>query len=316
VSMCALALLIFWAEPERQRGVDASAPRRRSGPVSALAVTPDGTGYIQGSQAGVVLRSFSNDNEERLASQLQHVHALAFSADGKTLAVAGGTPGEAGVVELWSWPAPKLLGKLEGHDDLVYDVAWLPTTATLVTASADRTVRLWDTKTREVTATLTGHSGTVLALAVAPDGTLLCSGSADHTIRVWDARSGKLLRSLTNHLGPVHSLAFRARKNDEPLTLASAGGDATVRLWQPAVGRMLRIVRHPVAVYAAAWDPDGRLWSGARDGRVRLLGDGETFLREHQASQSWIVSLAVSPLSEQLVVGDSAGQVHLIRAKP
>src|SRR5262249_21686104 len=150
----------------------------------------------------------------RLATQLEHVHALAFAPDGKTLAAAGGTPAESGVVELWTWPGGKLLGRLEGHDDLVYDVAWL-SSGTLATAGADRTVRLWDAATRRATATLTGHSGPVLALAAAPDGSLLCSGSADHTIRVWELPSGKLLRSLNNHLGPVHALAFRPARKDE-----------------------------------------------------------------------------------------------------
>lgn len=285
--------------------------------ITALAMTPDGKGCVVGSQAGIRYRTLDRATMEPLATKLDHVHALAFSPDGKVLAASGGTPGESGVVELWSWPGRKPLGRLEGHDDLVYDVIWLKKGAALATAGADRTIRLWEFPSRKLTATLTGHSGPVLALAVCPDGSLLCSGSADHTIRVWESATGKLLRSLNNHLGSVHSLSFRASRADEPLTLASAGADNTVRIWQPAVGRMVRILRHPAPVFTVAWTTNGTLVSGAKDGKLRVYdGEETTLLREQHCSWSWITSLAIPSDSDRVAAGDSLGQVHVCKIKP
>lgn len=285
-------------------------------PVTAVAVAPDGKGYLVGSQAGVYWHA---DAEEpiRLAVQLEHVHAFAFSPDGKSLAVAGGTPGDHGAIELWSWPDRTRLVKLSGHEDTVYDVVWGKDAKLLISAGADRTVRVWDATAKRGTATLKGHSGSVLSLSVSPSGTLLCSGSTDQTIRVWELPSGKLLRSLNNHLGPVHGLAFQPGNETGPLTLASAAGDGTVRIWHPATGRMVRILRHPTAVYAVAWCSRGEtLWSGGKDGHVRQLDptDG-TLLHAERVSAGWVISLAACPRTDCVLYGDTTGRAARLPTK-
>ena len=105
------------------------------------------------------LPPFHDARERPIPTGLDHVHALAFSPDGSTLAVAGGSPGESGAVELRSWPAGDLLGRLDGHEDVVYDVAWLDGGEALATAGADQVVRVWDARTRREVAALEGHSG-------------------------------------------------------------------------------------------------------------------------------------------------------------
>jgi WD40 repeat protein len=294
-------------------GASAEPQAAAKSAITALAVTPDGKGFVQGSQAGVRLRPFQGDESSTIATKLDHVHALTFSPDGKSLAIAGGSPAENGAIELWTWPERKLVGRLDGHADVVYDVVWLDGGKRLATASADRGVRLWDFASRKNVATLVGHSGPVLALAVSPDGAWLCSGSADHTIRVWSAADGKLVRALVNHLGPVHQLAFRpASAKNRPPYLASAGGDSTVRIWQPSIGRMVRIVRHPEPVLAIAWIANGSLYSGGKDGILRVLdGDSDKVLYEERHGPVAFTSLAIRATSGLALVGNAHGDVHL-----
>lgn len=298
------------------QGLGAPADKERServGPiVTALVVAPDGSGWLRGSQAGLVFHSFRDGRERTIPVRLDHVHALAFSPDGATLAIAGGRPAEFGAVELRSWPAGDLQGRLEGHDDLVYDVAWLDGGETLATAGADRVVRVWAPETGRELATLEGHSGPVLALAAAPDGRSFCSGGADGVIRVWAPAPWRSVRSLNNHLGPVADLAFRPPQAEGALaTLASAGGDSTVRIWQPSIGRMVRIVRHPTPVHCVAWAHDGsHLLTGSKDGRLRIVdGDGDAVVAEEQLTDARIQSLAVPPRNAPVLVGDSCGTV-------
>lgn len=305
-----MRLILFWtvlvAHPS-------TALQAQKPAVTALVATPDGKGFVQGSQAGIVAHSSAGGEQQTIVTKLEHVHALAFSPSGKVLAAAGGSPAQSGAVELWSWPGRTLLGRLEGHADVVYDVVWLDGGKRLATASADRTVRIWDIPSRKSLDTFTGHSGPVLALALSPDGKWLCSGSADQTIRVWSISDGKLVRTLVNHLGPVHHLAFRpVPDKEQPPYLASAGGDATVRIWQPSIGRMVRIVRHPGPVFAVQWSPDGsRLYTGGKDGVVRTVeADSDAFLEERKVGSVWVTSLAATPT--HLVIGDSRGAVRSV----
>ena len=249
--------------------------------VTALAFTPNDGDVLFATQAGVRLRTADSRSREAVATKLAQVHALVFTPDGKTLAVAGGSPAESGAVELWSWREGKLVTTLAGHDDLVYAVAWGPKGEWLAAAGADRDVRVWDVATGRRRHLLSGHSGPVLALAATPDGRWLFSAGADQTIRVWDAATGRAVRTLDNHTGTVHGLALRPG-TDGPPVLASAGADGTIRVWQPTVGRMVRIVRHPAVVYAVAWSGDGAaILSGAGDGKLRLIAaDSDTVLAE------------------------------------
>src|SRR4051794_28726627 len=86
------------------------APPVRVPPITALACSPDGKAIVVGSQAGLVVRSWpALDRPRPLPTALSHVHELAFSPDGKTLAVVGGTPGKRGTIELYAWPEGKRL---------------------------------------------------------------------------------------------------------------------------------------------------------------------------------------------------------------
>jgi WD40 repeat protein len=285
--------------------------------ITATAVTPDGKGFVVGSQSGVMMREWDGEPQQAVATQLDNVHALEFSPDGSALAVSGGSPAEFGSVELWSWPGRARVGQLDGHDDIVYETAWLGDGNVIVTASADRTVRVWQTATGKEIAKLVGHSGPVLCLAVSPDAALLCTGSTDQTIRVWDTRSWQLVRTFTNHLGPVHSLSFKplgraSGAAGAPIELASAGGDGTVRIWQPGIGRMLRIVRHPAPVFAIWWTPDNSLVSGSKRGLHIIDSASGDMVRNRPNGDEWVTSLAVSPDHKRIVVGTSSGNVEVV----
>ncbi len=317
VSTFIILPFIILPHPSSRSAQQAVATRNSS--ITALTVTPSEREILFGSQAGVFTQPQIGRPIRAIATELDHVHDLRFSPNGSLLSVAGGTPAEFGAVELWSWPERKLVRHLEGHDDLVYAVVWLGDGKTLVTGSADRTVRVWEVETGKEIAKLTGHSGPVLCLAVSPDGKLLCSGSSDQTIRVWDTTSWQLVRAMTNHLGPVHDLAFGTAQSEEsreklPSYLASAGGDSTVRIWQPEVGRLVRIVRHPAPVYCLAWSSTGQLMSGAKDGQLRTIdADAGAIVQEEQISAGWLLSLALLRPAPMIVAGDSLGEIRIVR---
>jgi len=122
----------------------------------------------------------------------------------------------------------KLLRTLEGHQHVVFSVAFDPQGGTLASGSSDGTVKLWEARSGKLLRTLEGHQRAVFSAAFDPQGGTLASGSSDRTVKLWEARSGKLLRTLEGHQGGVWSVAFDPQGG----TLASGSSDNTVKLWR------------------------------------------------------------------------------------
>ena len=81
---------------------------------------------------------------------------------------------------------------MKGHTSYVHSASFSPDGNSIVSASADKTVRIWDAKTgKQVGKPLEGHTHFVYSASFSPDGNSIVSASRDNTIRIWDAKTGK-----------------------------------------------------------------------------------------------------------------------------
>jgi len=110
-------------------------------------------------------------------------HAVAVTADGKTLAVGLAD----GTVILADAASGKELrrGKLA---DSVNALAFAPNGKLLAAGTQDEKLFLFDPATAQVATTLSGHGRPILGVAFTPDGTRLISGSMDMTVRIWSVK--------------------------------------------------------------------------------------------------------------------------------
>lgn len=301
-------------------------------PVTALAFAPDGQALCRGSNQGLVVLSWPERQVvRRLATELAVVLDLRFSPQGDCLLVGGGIPGEAGQVELWSWPAGELLQRLQPHVDVIQRVAWAPGGERFGVASftGECSVHDWlaaDDPAGERRATerqrFVGHAQAVLAIEFWDDGSCVSAG-LDQSLRWWNVGDGVVKRSLTNHVGAVVGvLPERAWSHSEvpertvpergrpPRRLWSVGADRTVRLWQPEVGRMVRFARLPETPTVACWDAGVEwIYVGGRDGRVwRVAAETMEVAEVGQWGQEQgVAAVAVHPGDGTLVVGGAFG---------
>ncbi len=285
-------------------------------PIAAIAFTPDGRSVVVGSQAGLAVHHWPDLKwQKKLDTELVSVHDLAFSPNGRSLAVAGGTPSEEGLVEVFAWPSGESLYVLSGHEDSVLAVAW-QSDSSLATASLDHEVAVWDVRTRKPVQRLKGHSRGVSALCFLAEEQLLISAGLDQNLRVWNTGSAELVRTLNNHTRPVHQLAPRPVVAGIPL-VASVSDDRTVRLWQPTTGRMVRFAKLNTIPLAVAWLPDGsQVAVAAADGHVRLIDpDTVEIIQDIPAVDGWAYSLSVHPTDGSLLVGGRNGQLKRIIPK-
>jgi WD40 repeat protein len=291
---------------------------RKPAPIRALAYRPDGGLLVVGEQKQVLfLDTGSWDVAGKLPEQVGLVTALAFSKDGRWLAVADSTPGKGAVVQLYpvvnGVPAATPAKGLGGHTDAILDLTFSPDGRTLATTGYDRLIRLLDLATDKPTRTLKDHSDAVYGLAFSPDGRLLASAAADRAVKVWDVATGVRLYSLGESTDWVYAVAW----SPDGRYLAAAGVDKSIRVWEVARegGKVVRSVfAHEASITRLTYAADGKtLYSLSEDQTVKAWDTAQMVERKVYPKQPEVaLALAVRPDHKQLALGRFDGTLVVL----
>ncbi|MEB3289810.1 MAG: AAA-like domain-containing protein [Leptolyngbya sp.] len=229
------------------------------------------------------------------------LRTLALSPDGRWVAIST----ESNTVEILNSQNGQWVRRLNGHQNIVWGVAFSPNGQQIASASEDGTVKVWSLEGQLLT-TLRGHGHRVTAVAFSPDGQQLASVDTQGILKRWTA-TGTLLQTLEAHDGSIWDVVFSP--NGQYLVTTSA--DQTIKIWNPA-GEILQTLHHREVVYRAAFSPDGQwLASSGADHLVklwRLTHPAVTLLRDHQGR---VMRLRVSPRGDLLASPSSDNTVKL-----
>jgi WD40 repeat protein len=278
-------------------------------------------------EPGFVLRhdvrvgQFIDEDERRMAAErgVENVaEALAYSHDGRTLAVAAGY----GNVSLLDLASGKELPSPAKHKDWIRSVAFSPDDKLLVSAGGSEfrpernggvttgEVKLWDRTTNAERGNFAGHTSKVFSAAFSPDGQTVATGSADQTVRLWDVATLKERAVLKGHTNAVWSVAF----SPDGKIVASAGDDRSVKLWDAATQQELATLGgHDEEIVAVAFSPDGQtIATGGADWTIRLWNAAtrqpQGVLKGHRGT---VYCLAFSPDGTTLASGSADETVKL-----
>ncbi|MBN9522397.1 serine/threonine protein kinase [bacterium] len=278
-----------------------------AGPVSALAVTPDGATVLSAGGAptggarvaawglsdGKLIRSFQPGAEsDRPAS-------VAASPDGRLALTA--TAGGAGVLS--DVATGREVRRLAGHPGGMTAAAFSPDGTRAVTAGGDKTVRVWDVATADEVRRWTAGTA-VSGLAVAGDGSAVVAAGEDGTFTVWNLASGEKAAAWKT---PGPAGGHRVALTPDGKQVVSARG--RVFVWETGTGKLLKTLDHFANdALTVAVSPDGRrAASGGADGRVYVwqLAAGElaVTLAEHTGP---VRAVAFSPTGRYLLTAGGA----------
>jgi WD40 repeat protein/tetratricopeptide (TPR) repeat protein len=201
--------------------------------------------------------------------ELHGACAVAFSPDGKTLAV-GSTLSDLNLKLLDSGTGMEK-NNLAGHAFPVLALAFSPDGKTLASGGRDGTVFSWDVATGRQRMTLQEQLAApqialpqevieqmwnrpaaevelgmrvvrtistpveLYGLAFSPDGGQLAGASADGTVKLWDIAIGQLRYILRGHTEQVYGVAF----SPDGRTLASGSFDCSIKLWDVSSGKQM-----------------------------------------------------------------------------
>ncbi|HSI12722.1 MAG TPA: WD40 repeat domain-containing protein [Chthoniobacter sp.] len=275
--------------------------------VATIAFSPDGAAIAYGMWDWACLRDLQSGEEiwRKQADAFRPI-SLAFSPDGKTLALCGHFP----PARIWDAKTGEEIHLLKGHHDRIYGVGFSPDGKTLASCSDDGSVRLWNTATGQPVDFGEGHEAGISAITFSPDGkTLLSGGSQDRTLRLWDVATGRQLLKMEGHTHDVYGAAI----SPDGKLLASCSPDRTIRLWDAATGKPLRQIEGIGSLRGSlAFSPDGATLAMAGGNEIGLwdVSSGEK-LRTFKGHESYVFCCAFSPDGKTLVSGSQDNTIRL-----
>ncbi|XP_075694247.1 U3 small nucleolar RNA-associated protein 15 homolog isoform X2 [Rhinoderma darwinii] len=233
-----------------------------------------------------------------------------YRADGKLLAAGC----EDSVVQLFDINGRAALRQFIGHSKAVRFVDFTADKFRIVSGSDDYASKIWDIPNGTEISTYKEHTDYVrCGCASKLNDDLFVTGSYDHTVKVFDVRTEKSVMTM-EHEQPVESVLLFPSGG----LLVSAGG-RYVKVWDLLKGGQLLVSlkNHHKTVTSLCLSSSGqRLLSGSLDRHVKVYSTMNYKVVHSFDYAASILSLALAPDDEMIVVGMTNGVLNVKHRKP
>jgi RNA polymerase sigma factor (sigma-70 family) len=295
-------------------------------PIVCLGFTSDGKDLLTATgerQEDIVLRQWdAASGKERHTIRVPApkrqawLRPLAFSADGKTLALEEAAlvkQKEGAVTHVFTEYRLYLLDvatgreqrRLDGTTSVVWSAAFSRDGRSVACQRMDGSVSVWDVASGKARFTHRGYPGgsrpdSHFTLDFTSDGKRLATAGDSGVIDLWDVETGReLFANAETHHGAIARLVFAP----DGKIVATGGDDHTIRLWDVATGRQRHcLTGHTREVRRLVFSQDGRtLVSAAEDDTIRLwdtaTGKERSHFKEERARRSMYFNFGVHALA-------------------
>jgi mono/diheme cytochrome c family protein len=247
--------------------------------------------------------------------------ALAYSPDGKMLAVSGNR--EILVHTLDGSAPPK---RLHGLSERILSLAFSNDGSLLVagggTPSRFGEIQFWDLSAVQLRRSVTMTGDTIFGVSLSPDGARAAVGCTDNTVRILDTATGKELNKMGAHENWVLGTVFGV----DGKRVVSVGRDGAAKLTDTASGafqenvNLLRgqlsaIARHPTRDIVVIGGEDRVAYVYLMDRAKNMkIADDTTLVRKLERQNGMIAALAWSPDGSRIAVAGAASEVNVYNA--
>jgi WD40 repeat protein/mono/diheme cytochrome c family protein len=266
----------------------------------------------------------------RLVGQSERIESARFSADGKFLAVAGGSPGRFGELQIWDLEKREMkLSHMIGYDTC-YGASWAPNGKMVAIGCPDNTVRAFDVETGKQVLFSGAHNDWVLGTTFSVNSDHVISVSRDMSMKLVEVATQRFVDNITSITpGALKGGLISIERHPTKDEIVAGGSDGQPKIFKMVrtqarqIGDNANLLREfgalPGRVYGVAFSPDGnRIAAGSSsDGtglvRVYNAADG-AMLWESPVPEGGIYTVDFSPDGSTLVAGGFDGDVRLYNA--
>lgn len=288
-------------------------------PITALAFSPGGKELAASGYREV---TFWNTSDGKLTHRIkglpERIWGLAYSPDGKRIAVAAGEPGVSGELRLCNRDASVAGKRLLRISDMMLAVRFSPDGKRIGAGGTDNAAEIFDADSGKRELLIQQHADWVTDVAFSPDGTKIATVSRDRSARVFDSKTGEMLSAYLKHEEPIFGVAW----SDDGKEIYSVGRDPDIHIWNAADatpagegkgksktgGRVFLCNADTFKVVAAG----GEVFTCSADGIVRAFKqDKNTATRTFPAASDWVYCLTLDPERHHLAAGCHDGEIRI-----
>jgi WD40 repeat protein/mono/diheme cytochrome c family protein len=255
------------------------------------------------------------------------ISALAFSSDGRVLAVSGYHE-----VLLLAGAESNIVARLVGESPRIESLAFSPDGKRLAVAGSAPArfgeIQLWDTG---ATNTVIGPqkswklaADSLYGVSWSPDGQRLAFGGADKSVRVIAAADGKELLKFDNHSDWVFATAWTTNgerlisgSRDRAIKLIDAKSSQFIDDINKLLEGVLCFARHPTAdIVAYGGENGGSRTYKISDNQGRTVANTDSnFLKEFERMPGPVQAIAFAPDGKSVCVGSVGGEARVFNTE-